>query len=240
MSSLWKIPMILSICISASLTYTPPTPRPDTKEKSKFGKDDTLTRLTESSWGPLIGNAVPWMLGMCEIAAVLASVYPSRSPESIAHVLLLKPSTLPTSFAVTAPFIVGWILAVSGAMLRSACYRYLGSQFTFELAVKDRHRLITSGPYRVVRHPSYTGFVCVSLGLVVSELCSGSWIRESGVLEHLLGQVLVGVWATYVICIQVVLLQRVAKEDQVLRAQFGEEWKAWFRRTPYALVPGVY
>ncbi|KAH7884185.1 hypothetical protein F5I97DRAFT_1669120 [Phlebopus sp. FC_14] len=45
--------------------------------------------------------------------------------------------------------------------------------------------LITSGPYAVVRHPSYTGFILCVLGVLVVHGSPGSWLRTSGVLGQL-------------------------------------------------------
>ena len=40
----------------------------------------------------------------------------------------------------------------------------MGSHFTFELTLQKDHKLVTSGPYRIVRHPSYIGIYAFYLG----------------------------------------------------------------------------
>ncbi|RPD52975.1 hypothetical protein L226DRAFT_553880 [Lentinus tigrinus ALCF2SS1-7] len=218
MPALWKIPMILSVCMAASITYTPPTPPPDIREKSKFGTADFITRLTASSWGPLIGNVVPWTLGGLEVVGIRTG-----SP----------------NLAVTPLFVLGWAMVVFGALLRRTCYRYLEAQFTFELALKRGHKLITSGPYRVVRHPSYTGFACVSLGMIITQACPGSWLAETGLMGRTTRIVVMAIWVTYVAVINGLVLSRVGTEDEVLRRQFSAEWVEWAKMTPYTLIPGV-
>ena len=39
--------------------------------------------------------------------------------------------------------------------------------FTFEMSIRKDHMLITSGPYGVVRHPGYTGFLLVVIGMLL-------------------------------------------------------------------------
>ena len=41
----------------------------------------------------------------------------------------------------------------------------MGSLFTFETSIRKGHTLITSGPYAIVRHPSYAGFTLVVIGM---------------------------------------------------------------------------
>ena len=59
-------------------------------------------------------------------------------------------------------------------------YRYLGQFFLFEPNIQRGHELIISGPYSVVRHPSYTGLILIFGGLFPWYLSKGSWIIESG------------------------------------------------------------
>jgi len=46
--------------------------------------------------------------------------------------------------------------------------------FTFEMSIRKNHKLITSGPYAIVRHPSYVGVILVASGLMLihgSKVC---------------------------------------------------------------------
>lgn len=42
-------------------------------------------------------------------------------------------------------------------LVRLASYHSLGQLFTFELSIQDKHKLVTSGPYNIVRHPRSVG-----------------------------------------------------------------------------------
>jgi protein-S-isoprenylcysteine O-methyltransferase Ste14 len=50
---------------------------------------------------------------------------------------------------------------------------HLGRFFTVNVAIAANHRLIDTGPYRFVRHPSYTGALMAFLGLA---LCLANWV----------------------------------------------------------------
>ncbi|KAI0772222.1 hypothetical protein BC629DRAFT_746110 [Irpex lacteus] len=84
---------------------------------------------------------------------------------------------------VTTEAIIGCILVLTGAGIRLASQRSLGSFFTWEKAVKKDQELITTGPYAVVRHPSYTGMILVTAGTLLCHFGPGAWLRQSSLLE---------------------------------------------------------
>ncbi|KAF8961634.1 hypothetical protein BDZ97DRAFT_1733622, partial [Flammula alnicola] len=72
------------------------------------------------------------------------------------------------------------VLVGFGAALRYLCYREMGRHFTYSIILVENHKLVTTGPYSVVRHPSYTGATCVYIGVFLWHFAPGSWLRESG------------------------------------------------------------
>ena len=52
---------------------------------------------------------------------------------------------------LTIPLLVGVGMVIGGAALRIRCYRELGKMFTFQLKIRHNHRLVTSGPYSIIR-----------------------------------------------------------------------------------------
>ncbi|KAF9896522.1 hypothetical protein BX616_007290, partial [Lobosporangium transversale] len=51
------------------------------------------------------------------------------------------------------------VIALAGSQLRAWSFRTLSWFFTYQLTIRPNHRLITTGPYTYLRHPSYTGGV---------------------------------------------------------------------------------
>ncbi len=73
---------------------------------------------------------------------------------------------------------IGSIAVAFGAFIRLWCYRQLGCLFTFEITIQPNHALVTSGPYGVVRHPSYTGIYLTLLGATAVAFAPGAYLRE--------------------------------------------------------------
>ncbi|KAI0971414.1 hypothetical protein F4678DRAFT_432823 [Xylaria arbuscula] len=140
----------------------------------------------------------------------------------------LNPSFVTWSRNTAVP--LAFILA--GASLRLVSYGALGSNFTFGLSEPDR--LNTSGIYRYIQHPSYTGVIAMVVGVL------GLWARAHGPLSSRF--LPVGLFselrrfepvALSVVFASAVTLasKRVKDEEAMLRAKFGEQWEAWHSRT---------
>lgn len=139
-----------------------------------------------------------------------------------------------------APFsVLGILLVAYGTWLRQICYRELGKQFTFQISLRENHKLVTTGPYAVVRHPSYTGGSLVILGTLCFYAARGSWVTESGILGTLIGKILSYVVIASVIIPAAVLKKRWETEDEALKKEFGKQWVEWAERVRYAVLPGI-
>lgn len=180
---------------------------------------------------------------MLEAAVIVASAFPaSRISSDILSNLVAadRPIIAASRMRVTPTFLLGWFFAVSGGLIRLSCYRALGKLFTFELGILKDHKLVTTGPYAYVRHPSYTGLITGVLGFSLCHLAEGSWLREcSGLsLDDRLGQSLMSVWALGGVFVISVMIARTEKEDNMLRKEFSE-WDEWAKKVPYKLIPYV-
>ena len=82
--------------------------------------------------------------------------------------------------------------------------------------------------------------IIFSLGTMLTLFGPGSYWEFAHMWNTLLGRVLGGLYVGYRVYVNIVLLARVGKEDEVLRKEFKEEWTQWARATPYKLVPFVY
>jgi protein-S-isoprenylcysteine O-methyltransferase len=118
-------------------------------------------------------------------------------------------------------FGVGSFLFVLGVALRWYAVIHLGRFFTTNVAISADHDLVDSGPYRFVRHPSYTGSLLAMLGVAL---------------------VLFQNWASVLIVlvpICAVMLWRIRIEEQALKEALGERYSTYAQRTK-RLIPLVY
>lgn len=124
------------------------------------------------------------------------------------------------------------------APIRLLAYAQLGENFTFQLAKPTR--LVKTGMYRYVQHPSYA-----PLFLMTSAICL-FMMRLDGVAACVLPSVFVSVrWLSFTggIATSSIALAsmtvRVRDEEQMLQKEFGEEWEAYHRKTK-RFIPGVF
>ena len=131
-------------------------------------------------------------------------------------------------------------MGISGGLLRVWCYRALGRFFTWQMAIRDDHELITSGPYSIVRHPSYAAQLIMLAGNALVIFGPGSYFTESRLGRLLPWRTLATFEVVYLAIICATLVNRTGKEDDVLKQKFGSQWETWAERTPYKLFPFVY
>src|SRR5712692_7247711 len=117
-------------------------------------------------------------------------------------------------------YFFGFILFLSGLALRWYSIGYLGRYFTVDVSISAEHKLIDSGPYRYVRHPSYTGALLAFLGL---GFCFGNWLSIL-----FLGLPIIAAF-----------LWRIRIEERALLEALGEQYRRYMRRTK-RLVPFIY
>jgi protein-S-isoprenylcysteine O-methyltransferase len=137
---------------------------------------------------------------------------------AIAIALYIPATRLPAPEA--AWFWSGVFVALIGAGLRAWAIRTLGELFTRDVMIREAHIVVSGGPYRVLRHPSYTGTGLIMLGF---GLILGSWLS------------LVVVVTAFAIA----HLPRILHEERVLGARFGSEYDE-FARKRRRLVPFLW
>ena len=105
---------------------------------------------------------------MCEVAVIFAArnLTLSISQKIIGHFVFSERAESTISIRPTSLFFVGAFVVALGGYIRYSCFRALGRLFTFEMSIRDEHKLITNGPYSVVRHPSYTGALLTVIGII--------------------------------------------------------------------------
>ena len=117
-------------------------------------------------------------------------------------------------------FVVGVVLAWLGLILRWWSFRTLGEYFTLVLKTSHGQAVVDRGPYKVLRHPSYTGLLMTVLGCAL----------------------MVGNWVGLLVCSAMVLaalVYRIRIEEQSLTSALGETY-VYFATTRARLIPFVW
>ncbi|KAI0366676.1 hypothetical protein BV20DRAFT_1038232 [Pilatotrama ljubarskyi] len=244
--SLVRAPLILLHAILYQMASTPPNKTPP---KGRYDN-------TEAPWiriAPLIfkiQQPLVWLCTLADILLVLSHHLPAPALRSSLHAVLCPAAPAATStpfIRPTLPFFTGLALVAAGTLLRLACYRSLGPFFTFDLAILPKHQLVTSGPYRFVRHPAYAGSLLILAGLGLSDLSAGGWIAEcvsAGARNHPSGTIPRVFWAWAVFAVWyawwlAVGVRRSRMEDAALRKEFGKQWDHYASRVRWWFFPGV-
>jgi hypothetical protein len=183
-----KLPCILVAIVGLQVATTPPYPPPSRSEsvestplefiiKQRTGQttikvscfDIFLLQFNEHVSG--VPQAICWTSALAEITViVLNHVHQSDLSRTILSLLVLKNN--PDEIRATPIFFLGTLLTGLGGYIRYRCYKEMGTMFTFEMSIRREHRLVTSGPYSVVRHPGYTGILCTVAGIILWNLSS--------------------------------------------------------------------
>lgn len=115
---------------------------------------------------------------------------------------------------------VGITLYIIGLSLRYVSIIHLGRFFTRNVAVSDTHELISSGPYKILRHPLYLGLFLLSTSVP---------LFFSNILLTPLAYVFMGY----------ILNHRMTLEEHILETSLGQSYKNW-KQSRYKFIPFIY
>jgi protein-S-isoprenylcysteine O-methyltransferase len=124
------------------------------------------------------------------------------------------------NFAPVNPVVssIGVFLCAAGMAFLVWARQHLGRNWSQTVSIKEGQELVTSGPYRYVRHPMYTGGLIACLGSAI--VCGGAFVFLLVILGSL-------------------FLWRVSAEDKLMAQQFPTEYPDYKKRTK-ALIPFVW
>jgi protein-S-isoprenylcysteine O-methyltransferase Ste14 len=120
----------------------------------------------------------------------------------------------------TLLFFSGIGLMLAGVAFRWWAIATLGKFFTFDVAVQSSQSVIETGPYRYIRHPSYSGALMTQVGI---GLALGNW---AGLLALL-------------VCMAIAYSYRISVEESALLAALGEPYRQYMSRTR-RIIPFVF
>jgi len=116
--------------------------------------------------------------------------------------------------------ILGLTLLILAAALRLWTRHAIKGMYSGHVEVALDHKLVTTGPYRAIRHPGYAGFVLLCLGIATGYSS------------------LIGLGAIPLLLIPG-LAYRIRVEEHLLEAHFGEDFRTYARRVK-KLIPGIW
>jgi protein-S-isoprenylcysteine O-methyltransferase Ste14 len=175
------------------------------------------------------------ILAVLEISTILN--FSGLVPITPSIVALMCPAPNP-DIRLTEAFIASVILVLLSTFILLRCYHVLGRHFTYHLTIRDQHELIASGPYSVVRHPSYFGTLLLVAGVPLSHVSNGSWLTECGFANQS-SMPLIAAWILWWVWAFTVCVRRARAEDAQLRKQFGKQWDEYAARVSWWFVPGL-
>ncbi|MBV9816947.1 MAG: isoprenylcysteine carboxylmethyltransferase family protein [Solirubrobacterales bacterium] len=139
---------------------------------------------------------------------------------AVAFVLAGGETWAAIGFARWPLFIIGLVLMAAGIALRGWAIVVLGRFFTVDVRVTADQTVVDTGPYRWVRHPSYTGLlaVCAGIGLGL-----GNWLSLLAAL----------------VLPAVGVIVRIRHEERALIDGLGEPYRR-FAASRARLIPGLW
>jgi protein-S-isoprenylcysteine O-methyltransferase Ste14 len=136
-------------------------------------------------------------------------------------ILLLVLTVVKIGFFENA--IVGWAglsFMASGLIVRFLSMRELGKFYSRTLRTTENQKLITTGPYRLIRHPGYLSSICI-------------WIGTGLALQNF---VLI---PAFLLVFVSVYIYRITSEERMLAAEFGEDYTK-YQSASWRLLPYLY
>lgn len=116
--------------------------------------------------------------------------------------------------------VFGMVLVVLGSVLFVWARRTLGVNYSGHVSVKQGQELVQTGPYQIIRHPAYTGYLLMALGIAIGYSS------------------LAGLVATVAFLLPS-SLYRIKVEEKFLCEYFGESYNQYASRTK-RLIPGIW
>jgi len=263
-STLFKIIVTAFSAIAYWRAFTPPTPNAKLKHapidgifgqlirymaftsKVYIGSQVTLVTFTQNVALCLLQMLVCFS-SLCQIILLWALSNPTQHHEFV-HPIITTVCPNPTVTDLSKlraqmsqfppSLLLGYSLMISMAILRMWCFRSLQKFFTYEITIQSSHKLIQTGPYRYVRHPSYTAQILLTGGVYIMGFSRGTWIKECQITS---GSGFYFVWSYILVSSfgMYKLYTRGDIEDRELHKAFGDEWIRYRKEVPYKFIPHV-
>ncbi|RLF22591.1 MAG: hypothetical protein DRN15_03830 [Thermoprotei archaeon] len=113
---------------------------------------------------------------------------------------------------------LGFIIGIPGLILLAWAHHTLDKYWSITIEFREEHKLVTSGPYRWIRHPIYTAHLIYFM----------SWMLVTANILFLVNYLLTAA----------IIVRRMPREERALIERFGQEYISYMRRTG-RLIPRI-
>jgi protein-S-isoprenylcysteine O-methyltransferase Ste14 len=245
-----KVILLILAGIALRIGFTPPQPPPTTEDRVLVPKtlfEKIMRRLTIFSQVRLNPQTLTsadlriqgvGIVSLMIECAMLLALYFGSSTASLSAVCATNLPPLSTISTLSPMFNLAVGMVYTGGLLRLWCYKTLGTLFTYEITIRPDHKLITSGPYAIVRHPSYTACTLQLSGIILAVLSPYGYVHECGLMSTPARWVFL-VWVMELVYTAISLLGRGSFEDAALKKEFGVSWETYRRSVSCRFIPGV-
>jgi protein-S-isoprenylcysteine O-methyltransferase Ste14 len=168
----------------------------------------TVTRRSRSKTGTKQDRSTLGMIWLVIAVSIMAGVFVAQN---------FRAAALPHGRMFAS---AGAVLFVAGLLLRWWAIITLGRFFTVDVTIEKDHELVERGPFRILRHPSYTGVLLAFVGIGLS-------LRN---------------WAALLVIllpIGAAFIYRMNVEEDALARALGPRYVKYMKRTK-RLVPFIY
>jgi len=160
--------------------------------------------ITTKAKDKATGAQIIWSVYLTQLLAILEATY-WRYPASVQW------NTVTT---------VALIAALGGLALRTWAVLMLGPLFTMHIDIQPNHQVITGGPYRIVRHPSYLGAFIMYVATIVF---LQAWLSA----------------ITAIVMLPLAFFRRIHYEEELLETELGHDYNDYARRVR-RFIPGIW
>lgn len=115
---------------------------------------------------------------------------------------------------------LGAVIFAAALWVFRRSHKELGRNWSITLEIRERHKLVSTGPYALIRHPMYTSFLLMGIG---QAFLLANWVAG----------------AAGIIGFAVLFFLRVEKEERMMLENFGPEYRAYMERTR-RIIPYLY
>ncbi|RDX45366.1 hypothetical protein OH76DRAFT_1004682 [Lentinus brumalis] len=240
---LLKVALLLAHAMSTYHGFTPPAVPPLPRARLNTAPDFLHWKPHVQIASVAVDKTILCALAVAEAVILLAQW---SAPTTLLHlaidgILSISNSRLASlPLRITPTSVTACLLAIFGGLIRWWCHRTLGRFFIWAVGLREDHKLVTSGPYRIVRHPSYTGALLLIAGNFMLLFSDGSLFVESGLRSTWAGKVVITTVVAHLTWVAAGAVHRTRAEDEMLRKAFGKSWEEWSLKTPYRIIPFLY